>query len=188
MAWTWAHCSMVSLTMSAESGDGVLSARSRANLNEAFERPTSSRALWVVVESTKMASRGGSGKSQLWWRKLETRTSRYESSVAVWASSGCLRDATAAQVADGSDRSTGGSRARWEWCTALAAARGGGGGIFDVVYTLWGREGGAVRRPALYLVCARAEACTASTAECLFCPTLPRECGIHELVSRRRQG
>ena len=179
---------MVSLTMSAESGDGVLSARSRANLKEAFERPTSSRALWVVVESTKMASRGGSGKSQLWWRKLETRTSRYESSVAVWASSGCLRDATAAQVADGSDRSTGGSRARWEWCTALAAARGGGGGIFDVVYTLWGREGGAVRRPALYLVCARAEACTASTAECLFCPTLPRECGIHELVSRRRQG
>ena len=113
MARTWAHSSMVSLTMTAESGDGVLSARSRANLKEAFERPTSSRALWVVVESTKMASRGASGKSQLWWRKLETRTSRYESSVAGWASSGYLREATAAQVADGSDHSTGGARARW---------------------------------------------------------------------------
>ena len=113
MARTWAHSSMVSLTMTAESGDGVLSARSRANLKEAFERPTSSRALWVVVESTKMASRRASGKSQLWWRKLETRTSRYESSVAGWASSGYLREATAAQVADGSDHSTGGARARW---------------------------------------------------------------------------
>ena len=171
MARTWAHSSMVSLTISAESGDGVLSPRSRANLKEAFERPTSSRALWVVVESTKMASRGASGKSQLWWCKLETRTSRYESSVAGWASSSCLREATAAQVADGSGRSTGRARARRGGYTAFAAARGGGGGIFDVDYALWGREGGAVRRPALYLVCARADACTASTAECCFIPS-----------------
>ena len=62
---TWSPSSMVSLTMSAESGEGALSARSRANLREAFERPTSSRALWVVVDNTKMACRGAGGKSQL---------------------------------------------------------------------------------------------------------------------------
>ena len=111
MVRTWSHSSMVSLTMSAESGEGALSTRSRANLREAFERPTSSRALWVVVDRTKMAFRGAGGKSQLWCRKLETRTSRYESSVAMWASCRGLRDATAAQVADGSDRSTEGARA-----------------------------------------------------------------------------
>ena len=70
------HSSIVSLTISAESGDGALSARSRANLREAFERPTSSRALWVVVDNTKMAFRGAGGKSQLWCRRLDTRTSR----------------------------------------------------------------------------------------------------------------
>ena len=57
------HSSMVSLTMSAETGEGALSARSRANLRGAFERPTSSRALWGVVDKTKMASRGAVGKS-----------------------------------------------------------------------------------------------------------------------------
>ena len=40
MVRTRSHSSMVSLTMSAECGDGALSARSRANLREAFERPT----------------------------------------------------------------------------------------------------------------------------------------------------
>ena len=45
MFCTGSHSSMVSLTMSAERGEGGLSARSRANLREAFERPTSSRAL-----------------------------------------------------------------------------------------------------------------------------------------------
>ena len=73
---TWSHSSVVSLTMSAESEKGTLSARSRANLREAFERPTSSRALWVVANNTKMAVRGAGGKSQLWCRKLDTRTSR----------------------------------------------------------------------------------------------------------------
>ena len=47
----------------------------------------------------------------VWCRKLDTRTSRYESSVAMCASRRGLRDATAAQVADGSDRSTGDARA-----------------------------------------------------------------------------
>ena len=171
MVRTWSHSSMVSLTMSAESGDGVLSARSRANLKEAFERPTSSRALWVVVDSTKTASRGASGKSQLWCRKLETRTSRYESSVAMWASCRGLRDATAAQVADGSDRSTGGARAGRVWCTALAEARGGGEGIFAVADALWGREDGAVWRTDLYALCAREDACTASSAERFLMPS-----------------
>ena len=73
---TRSHNSMMSLMMSAESGDGALSARSRVNLREAFERPTSSRALWVVVDKTKMVSRGAVGKSQLWCRRLDTRTSR----------------------------------------------------------------------------------------------------------------
>ena len=76
MVRTRLHSSMVSLTMSAESGDGALSARSRANLREAFERPTSSRALSVVVDKTKMASRGAVGKPQLWCRRLDTRTPR----------------------------------------------------------------------------------------------------------------
>ena len=111
MIRTWSHSSLVSLTMSAESGQGALSAKSRANLKEVFERPTSSRALWVVVDIMKMAFRGAGGKSQLWCRKLDTRTSRYESSVAMCASCRGLRDATAAQVADESDRSTGGARA-----------------------------------------------------------------------------
>ena len=99
---TWSHSSMVSLTMSAESGED-------ANLREAFERSTSSRALWVVVDRTKIASRGAGGKSQLWCRKLDTRTSRYESSVAMCASWRGLLDMTAAHVAGGSDRSTGGA-------------------------------------------------------------------------------
>ena len=73
---TKSRSSMVSLTMSAESRDGALSARSKANLREAFERPTSSRASWVVVDNTKMAFRGAGGKSQLWCRKLDTPTSR----------------------------------------------------------------------------------------------------------------
>ena len=76
MVRTKSHSSMASLTMSAESVDGVLSARSRANLREAFERPTSSRWLWVVVDNTKMAFREEGGKSQLWCRRLDTPTSR----------------------------------------------------------------------------------------------------------------
>ena len=171
MVRTWSHNLMVSLTMSAESGDGVLSARSRANLKEAFERPTSSRALLAVVDSTKMASHGASRKSQLWCCKLETRTSRYESSVAMWASCGGLRDATAAQVADGADRSMGGARVGRVWCTALAEARGGGGGIFAAADALWGREDGAVRRPDLYALCAREDACPASSAERFLMPS-----------------
>ena len=157
--------------MSAESGEGALSARSRANLREAFERPTSSRALWVVVDRTKMASRGASGKSQLWCRKLETRTSRYESSVAMWASCRGVRDATAAHVADGSDRSTGGARAGRMWCTALAEPCGGRGGIFAVAVPLWGREDEVVCRPVLYALCAREDACTASSVERFFMPS-----------------
>ena len=163
MVRTWSHSSMVSLTMSAESGDGVLSAKSRANLKEAFERPTLFRALWVVVDSTKMASRGASGKSQLWCRKLETR--------AMWASCRGLRDATAAQVADGSDRFRGGAHAGRVWCTALAEARGEGGGIFAVGDALWGREDEAVWRPDLYALYAREDACTASSAARFLMPS-----------------
>ena len=83
MCCTSSHSSMVPLTVSTERGEGVLSARSRANLRAAFERPTSSRASKIVVVKTKMASRGAVGKSQLWCRKLDTRTSRYESSVVI---------------------------------------------------------------------------------------------------------
>ena len=171
MVRTGSLSSRVSLTMSAKRREGALSARSRVNLGEAFERPTFSRALWVVVDRTKMASRGASGKSQLWCRKLETRTSRYESSVAMWASCRGLRDATAAQVADGSDRSTGGARARRVWCTALAEARGGRGGIFAVAVALWGREDELVCRPVLYALCAREDACTALSAERFLMPS-----------------
>ena len=45
MFCTRSHSSRVPLTMSAERGEGALRARSRANIREVFERPTSSRAL-----------------------------------------------------------------------------------------------------------------------------------------------
>ena len=80
---TCPHSSMIPFAMSLDRDEGVSSARLRVNRMEAFERPTSSKASKVVVTKTKMASRGVVGKSQLWCRKLDTRTSRYESSVGT---------------------------------------------------------------------------------------------------------
>ena len=74
---------MIPFAMSLDRDEGVFSARLRVNRMEAFERPTPSKASKVVVTKTKMASRGVVGKSQLWCRKLDTRTSRYESSVGT---------------------------------------------------------------------------------------------------------
>ena len=75
-----------------------------------------------MVAKTKMASRGAVGKSQLWCRKLDTRTS----SMVMWAVGRGLREVTAAQVAGGSGRLTGGSCVGRVWCAARAEARGGG--------------------------------------------------------------
>ena len=122
---------MIPFAMSLDRDEGVFSARSRANRKEVFERPTSSKASKVVVAKAKMASRGV-GKSQLWCRKLDTRTSRYESSVGTRVCWSGPREVTAAQVAGGSDRPAGGACVCRERCPAWAGARGGGGSMTAV--------------------------------------------------------
>ena len=49
--------------MSHERGDDVFIARSKVNRKEAFDRPTPSKALKVVVAKAKVAFRGVGGKS-----------------------------------------------------------------------------------------------------------------------------
>ena len=49
--------------MSRKRGEGGFDARSRVNCKEIFDRPTSSKALKVVVAKAKMAFRGVGGKS-----------------------------------------------------------------------------------------------------------------------------
>ena len=84
-----------------------------------------------------MASRGAVGKFQLWCRKLDTRTSRYESSMVMRAVGRGLREVTVAYVAGGSDRLTRGSCVERVWCAARAEARGGGGGIIAGAAAGW---------------------------------------------------
>ena len=112
-----------------------------------------------------MASRGTVGKSQVWCRKHDTRTSRYESSMVMWAVGRGLREVTAAQVAGGSDRLTGGSCVGRVWCTARVEARGVGGGIMAGAAAGWCWEYGVVRKPAVYEWCVREDAFSASSAE-----------------------
>ena len=126
---TCSHSSMIALAMLLERDEGVVSARSRANRKEAFDRPTASNASKVVVAKSNKASRGVDGKSQIWCRKLDTRTSSYESSVGRWVCWSGLREATTAQVAGGSDRPAGGACVGRVCCPALAGARGGGGAM-----------------------------------------------------------
>ena len=71
---------------------------------------------------------------------------------------------TAAQVAGGSDRSTGGSCVGRVWCTVWAEARGGGEVVQAVAAALWGRENKVIWRPVVYALCARENPFTASSA------------------------